>query len=619
MPYGYAGALLRIDVTNKSVVAESLSPEVLHDWVGGTGLGVKYIYDEVPPSATWDDPENRILVSAGALSGTGGIGSGAVGVVTKGAMTGGIATSQANGFLGTFLKYCGYDSILIQGKSSEWVYIYIDEDKVEIKSASHLMGLDTTETEEKLHEEYQLKPSQLSVYSIGPAGENLVKFACWIGDDGHVAAHNGIGAVFGSKRVKAIAVKRGKKKPQVFDSEALRKSATEIHRVCKEGPVGSGTSKWGTNVAAGMAAKAGMSPVKNLTTSIVDEGHDAYVADKLRSGIFEYKKKPCWGCNWSHCGVTKIISGPYAGLVTDEPEYEAMSEMGGQLGIHDPAQSMVLSNLVDRLGFDVNEMGWVIGWVLECYEKGYLTLQELDGLEMTWGNFENIRTLITKIAHRDGIGDFLAEGTMRCAKKMGSPALECGVFTEKGNSPRGHDHRVMWVELLDCCTSSTGTVEAVAGFFNLGRYNMKPIDQFSADEVADYNATINGERLFEDSLGICRFYCDDPVLTCEALNATTGNNYTFEEMMKIGKRMANVMRIYNLKCGITSETDKPSPRYGSPILDGPAFERFSPSIGEQFEHMKERYYQGMGWDKKGVPLPETLETLGLSDLISELY
>lgn len=617
MPYGYAGKLLRIDVSTQSIASEDLCDEILHDWVGGTGLGVKYIYDEVPYSASWDDPENRIVVSSGALTGIPGVGSGTIGVVTLGALTGGIATSQANGFMGTFLRYCGYDSILLQGKSSEWVYIYIDEEKVEIKPATHLLGLDTTETEKKLQEDYALKPSQLSVYSIGPAGENMVKFACLIGDDGHVAAHNGIGAVFGSKRVKAIAVKRGKKKPEVFDNAALREHAKEIHRICTEGPVGSGTSQWGTNVAYGNAAKAGMLPIKNLTSGDFPQ-YVNYIADQIRKDNFEYKKKPCWGCNWSHCGVTTIKSGPFAGFETEEPEYEAMAELGPNIGISNPEETMVLANLVDRQGMDANETGWLLGWVLECFEKGYFTTEDTDGLEMTWGNFENIKLLIQKISHREGFGDFLAEGTMRCAKKMGSPAYECGVFTEKGNSPRGHDHRVMWTEFLDTCTSSTGTVEAVAGFFNLSYHNLKPIDQFSWEQVADYNAIINGERLFEDSLGICRFYADDPGLTLKAIEAVAGFTYTFEEMMRIGKRIANIMRIYNLKRGITSETDKPSPRYGSAILYGPAAGRFSPSLGEMFEQMKERYYQGMGWNNKGIPLPETLEKLGLAHLISEL-
>lgn len=614
MPFAYAGSLLRINLTAKSIVSESLSRQVLHDWVGGTGLGAKIVYDEVPPSANWDAPENRLVMASGALTGTKGVGSGCFGVVTKGALTNGFATSQANGLFSAFLKFCGYDALVLEGQSPEWVYLYIDDEKVEIKSAARLLGLDTVQTQDALLEEYGLSRTQLSVACIGPAGENLVRYACIISDYGHVAAHNGVGAVLGSKKVKAIAVKRGKKKPEIFDHTALRDNALEMNRCSRESFAGKGTFEYGTNVGTAMAAKGGVLPVKNITTSIFPEV-EGYTAQALRSNN-EYKKRTCWGCNWNHVGDITIKSGPFAGFTTEEPEYEAMAEMGPNIGITDPSETIVLCDWVDRLGLDVNETGWVVAWVIECFEKGYFTAQDLDGLELTWGNFQNVKALIENIAYKKGCGAFLAEGIMRAATQTGGPACECANYTEKGNSIRGHDHRAMWTELLDTCVSSTGTIEVVGGFINVKQHGLEPMSNpFSWEQVARQNATVSGRRVFEDSLGVCRFMCEDINITVAALNGATGDHYTVEEVMKIGKRIMNLMRIYNLKCGLTAEKEKPSQRYAERPADGPASVA---CVGDVFFQMRERYYELMGWDPKtGVPLPQTLQELGLSFVLHE--
>ncbi|MFA7467528.1 MAG: aldehyde ferredoxin oxidoreductase C-terminal domain-containing protein [Desulfotomaculaceae bacterium] len=616
MPLGYVDAMLRFNLTDHAVITESLSPEVLKEWLGGTGLGVKYMYDEVDPLTAWDDPENRMILATGPLAGTSVKGSGNYCVVSKGPMTGGLATTQANGFLGAFLKFCGYQGLVLQGQSLEWVYIYIDEDKVEIKSAAHLVGLDTVQTQEALHQEYQLKPTQLSVCCIGPAGENLVRFACLAGDYGHVAAHNGVGAVLGAKKVKAIAVKRGKKSVEVNDRDALRELAAQMNETAKGTPPGGDCFRWGTNAGHPVLHKIGGLPVKNLTTSIFPECVD-YDGKVLREK-FEYRKKPCWGCDWNHCGTLKIKSGPYQGFEADEPEYEAMVATGPLIGITDPELSLVLADKIDRLGIDCNETGWLMAWVMECFEKGYLTSQDLDGLEMTWGNFDSTKALLEKVAFRKGFGSLLAEGVMRAAKKIGGPALECAVFTDKGNSPRGHDHRAIWYEYLDTCVSSTGTIETTGGGINPRQHDLEPIsDPFSWEQIARQNAAVSGRRVFEDSLGICRISAAEDInLTVLALKAATGEEFTRESAMQIGKRVVNLMRVYNIKAGITAENDKPSPRYSSTPVDGPAAGR---SVGAVFEPMKELYYELMGWDKKtGMPLPETLKMLGLADVIKEI-
>jgi aldehyde:ferredoxin oxidoreductase len=266
---------------------------------------------------------------------------------------------------------------------------------------------------------------------------------------------------------------------------------------------------------------------------------------------------------------------------------------------------------------DVNETGWLVAWVMECFEKGYLKAEEIDGLEMTWGNFHNTKALLQKIARREGIGALLAEGVKRAAQETGGAALECAVFTEKGNTPRSHDHRAIWTELLDTCVSNTGTIECSGGAINLAHHNLKPMsDPFSWEQVARQNAALNGRRVFEDSLGVCRITVDDINLTAAALKAATGDDFSVEKAMEIGKRIVNLMRIFNLKNGITAELDKPSRRYASTPVDGPAKGR---SAAQDFDKMKELYYKLMGWDPTtGKPFPETLKALDIADVIPDL-
>ena len=250
---------------------------------------------------------------------------------------------------------------------------------------------------------------------------------------------------------------------------------------------------------------------------------------------------------------------------------------------------------------DVNETGWLVAWVMECFEKGYITSEELDGLEMNWGSFYNTKLLLQNVAQRQGLGSVLAEGVMRAAKTIGGPALECAVFTEKGNTPRIHDHRAMWIEYLDTCVSNTGTIETSGGGINAKQHDLEQVSNpFDWEQIARNNAALSGRRVFEDSLGICRLCaCEDINLTAKALSAATGEEFSRDSVMRIGKRIINLMRIYNNKAGITSELDKPSARYASAPADGPAA---GISVGKVFNQMKELYYELMGWDKKtGYP------------------
>jgi aldehyde:ferredoxin oxidoreductase len=621
----YGGKYLRVDLTSGRIWSEQLDEETYRKYLGGSGYGAKVLYEEVPPGVEWSDPENRLIVASGPLGGTRVNGSGSVSVITKGPLTDGAATSQANGFLGAFMRLNGYDGVVIQGAAESLKYLYFHDGEAELRDAQHLAGVDTWDMIDHLAEELGVNERRLGVFGIGPAGENLVHFAAFVGDRGHVAGHNGTGAVMGSKRLKAIVAQRASGSVSVHDRQALADVAKALFNRIADDPVASeGVYRWGTlrGVARG-ARGGGWLPVKNYTTNIynispeeVEKWDGPYLQANYVSG-----RHNCWACRFHHCTIFTIPEGPYKGFVGEEPEYEQFAAFGPVIGNTDVAAAVVLANECDRLGFENNEMGWLIGLVMECYEKGVLTQEQLDGLDMSWGNVEAVRTLMRKIAHREGVGDLLAEGVRQAAQKIGGEAINFAIHTAKGNTPRGHDHRARWTEMFDTATSNTGTMEtggmALMPLDSLQAIGVEgPPDMFSGEEVSTFNAKTKGAMLFEDSLGVCRFNTrtDMPRLT-QAVAAVTGWDMDVQEAMDVGRRAVNLLRAFNLRHGIDPELDTPSRRYGSTPIDGPAA---GVSIQPTWDEMLANYYQLLGWDKRGVPTRETLEALGIGHVADDL-
>jgi aldehyde:ferredoxin oxidoreductase len=612
--FGYNGKLLRVDLSTGKISQESLAEPLFRKYIGGAALGIKIISDEVPPGVEWSSAENRLYMGTGPLTGTRISGSGSTAVVSKGPLTNGMTSTQANGFFGAYLKWSGYDALILQGALKEWSYLYIHNGVVDIKDAGFLLGKTTTEVDALVKQDLKKGDHEVSVMSIGPAGENLVRFACISTDMGHMAAHNGVGAVMGSKKVKAIAIERTKNPVVYKDSETIARTGKELLNIAMnniprphvEGTVG--------GVLMGTAT--GSLCVKNYTTSIntmSPEVLQTFSAQSIRER-FDAKPSPCWACPAKHCHMMKIKEGKYAGREFEEPEYEGMSSFSSLVGIEDVTMTAVLASEVDRLGMDMNETGWVIGWLIECYEKKLITSKDTDGLEMKWGNGEAILTMLNKIARREGFGNLLAEGVMRASQKIGKESQKLAVHTLKGNTPRSHDHRAMWMELFDTSVSNLGTLEAhsVAPYKLLGIPT--PIDSYNPEVVPVVNAKIKGAMVFEDSMVTCRFNTNTNLdLMCQAVNAATGWEIGLQDAMTIGKRAVNVARVFNLRHGIKAELDAPSLRYGSTPLDGIAAGR---GVLPHWDKMLKAYYREMGWDEKsGKPLPETLKSLGLEDLI----
>ena len=605
---GFAGKILRVDLTKGKTRDWISDEETLRSYLGGTGIGAKILYDEVPPDAKWSDPVNRLTIISGPLGGTSVGGSGTISIVTKGALTGGATSVQANGLMGAYMRFSGYDGIILEGASKNWKYLIIKDGKAELKDATKLLGLDTYETYDTLMKEYGEKARGASVLSIGPAGENKVRWSGIFVDHGHSASHNGSGAVMGSKKLKAIIAFRGKGSIEVADPEKLKEVSQKMY---EEVEYFSGTLG---GVERSYKSGRGTLPVKNYTTNlweISSEHVDTYGEKHIRDH-YQVGREPCWGCRLLHCAMMNF-DGPNAAYV-EEPEYEQMAAWGPVIGQTDVEATMMLSGLTDRLGLENNEAGWLIGWVMECFEKGWLTADQTGGFEISWGDVDGVKKLLHMIANREGFGDILAEGVKRASERIGGPAADAAIYTMKGNTPRGHDHRTRWAEMFDTCVSNTSTIETSTISHPLGPETGGPANPI---KVSTAVAETKGLMQLEDSVGTCRFNTRMNLeLLSAAVAASTGWDFNADEGKRVGRRAVNLMRAFNLRVGIGKEFDRPSARYGSTPVDGPST---GISILPHWEAMLRNYYELMGWDTEtGIPLPSTLEDLGLGHVSKDL-
>jgi len=604
----YANRIAIVDASKGSVSYEKMDDQSCKYFLGGLGVGAKLIYEHLRPGVAWNDSENIIVFATGPLNGTLLAGSGAFSVVTKGPLTNGAASSQANGFLGAFMRLAGIETLMILGCAERWTYIYLHEGAVELRDASKLIGMDTWETEESIKAELGGKPKGYSVFSIGPAGENLVKFACIVGDKGHVAAHNGVGAVLGAKRIKAIVAARGSFPIPVKDKQGLAElNRKMLARTRVETKL---IYEQGTSFLLEAYLKVGVLPVRNLTTNLFPDYQKltgAYYRSK-----FELRPTPCWRCPLNHCHTIRVTEGAYKGYRGEEPDYELFAGWGPLIGQTDPGAVVMLSDTVDRLGLDSNEASWLIAMIMECYERGVLSTSDLDGLEMNWGNVEGAKSMLFKIAARDGIGDSLANGVMRAAQTIGGKALDIGTYIMKGHAPRNHDHRARWLEMVDIATSDCGTIAV----------GPQPVSEPRSPEAVIDTLTKKRVRSFVDSLVVCAFpsmtmTTDKIDYLVQALSLVTGSEYAERDARTAALRIDNLLRVFNIRHGISPDTEFPSTRYSSTPVDGPAK---GANIRPHWDWMLDAFYREMGWDRvSGKPTPEVLRILGLDSVINDIW
>jgi len=610
---GYAGRILHVDLSERKYRTEKLTREEERAYIGGSGLAAKRLWEMTGRDTAPLDPENVLIFMTGPLTGTRVPLSGRHEIVAKSPLTGIYGESDVGGRWGTELKKAGYDGIIVTGKSSKHTYLWINESGVEFRDAEHLWGLDTYETSRILRKETDQKAIEAS---IGPAGERLALIAGVMHDgmDARAAARCGLGAVMGSKNLKAIVAK-GNREPTVADEERLKASikklAPEIVKNTKR------LSDYGTSQIMTTLEELGDLPIKNWKQGSWKEGAEKLSGVTLARTILKTKYY-CGACIVG-CGRTvEINHGQYAGVKGAGPEYETVAMIGANTLVDDLEAVAKAHELCNRYGLDVISTGAVIGFALEAAERGILSGEEPD---LNWGDAQSVVSLVEKIGRREGIGYLLGEGVMRASLKLGKGSEEFALHV-KGLEPPGHDPRAYNSLAVGYATGNRGACHLQGMSYAFERSVTMP--ELGIHEIQDRFGVVNkGELVAKtqdlmslfDSLKLCKFLLYGGVKLTHMLewfNAVTGFETAQADFMQAGERIYNLKRMYDIRCGITREDDTVPPRM---LLErhqeGGAAHNLPPS-----SRMLDEYYRYRDWDPGGAPSKEKLRELGLSGIVA---
>jgi len=610
MPGGYMGKFLRVNLTDGTIKEEKISDEVLKMFIGGRGLGVKILYDELKPGVDPLSPENKIVILTGPLTGTAAPSSGRWCSVTKSPLTGTIHDSHSGGYFGPELKFAGFDGVIIEGASEKPVYIWIHDGEAELRDASHLWGKDTHDTTDMICKE--LGDEKIKVACIGPAGENLVKIAGIINDKHRAAGRGGHGAVLGSKKLKAIAV-RGTQRVPITSEEAFREAVRRALDKIKESAVTSQSlPAYGTAVLVNIINEQGLFPTRNFQTGVFPTA--SRISGETMAETILVKKKPCWGCPIACGRVTKVPPwSPYSGE-GEGPEYETIWAFGAQCGV-DNLEAIAKANyLCNELGLDTISMGHVIGTAMELYEKGYIKPEQTRGVDLKFGNVEAIVELTWRTAYRSGLGNDLAEGSRRLAEKYGAPELSMDV---KGQELPAYDPRGAQGHGLGYATSNRGGCHLRAYMIAAEILGIpEKLDPLTTEGKAKWVITFQDLFATCDSLVLCKFvtFAFGAEEFADMLSAATGWNLTADDVMKIGERIYNLERAFNIREGFKGRDEDTLPKR---LLEEPMPEGPVKGYVVKLNEMLDEYYNLRGW-KDGVPTKDKLKELGLDKAADEI-
>lgn len=606
---GWTGNVLRINLSNSTFRKEPLKMAIAKDYIGGRGLGSKYLLDEVNPKVDPFAAENKLYFATGPVTGTAALGASRYEVITKSPLTGAIASSNSGGYWGPELKFAGFDMIIVEGRAQKPVYVWIEDDKIEIRSAEDLWGYDTIQTQEKIKTTTHKKAK---IVCIGPAGEKLVRFACIINDEGRAAGRSGVGAVMGSKNLKAIAVK-GSKKVSVADVNKLKNIVKEAWA---ELPKEQGLIRYGTAYTTAFNNEFGMLPTRNWQTGVF-EGVAKIDHDVVNSLLV--RRSPCWHCPIGCGRYTKLKGDKYEGEGAG-PEYEGVNSLGSNCGIDNIEAIVKAYYICNEQGMDVMSCGHTIACAMEMFEKGFLSEKDV-GMKLNWGNDEAMVELVKKTANREGFGDLLAEGSYRFAEKFGHPELS---MTIKKQEMPGYDPRGIAGEGLGYVTSNVGADHVrnhliIVELFSMDKDRNAPgkpkLNSITTQGKAKLLIEVQNESASSDSMGICAFLSAYKIgiqNVLQELETVTGVEYGIDGFMKAGDRIWNIEKLFNLGAGLTAADDTLPKRFlEEPIPEGP----FKGNVFKLGEMLPE-YYRLRGWDKNGVPTESKLKELGLSEYVS---
>jgi aldehyde:ferredoxin oxidoreductase len=612
--YGWTGKVLRVDLTNQRSSVEDLDYKTATDYIGGLGLGVKYLYDEIDPTIDPLSPKNKLIFATGPLTGTGAPSSGRYMVVTKSPLTGAIANSGASGEWAMQLKYAGFDMIILEGKASKPVYLYIDDDRVTFGDAAFLWGKNCLETEDAL---IAATAPDAKVASIGPAGEKLVRFACVMNDRGRAAGRSGVGAVMGSKNLKAIAV-RGTGGVKVADPDRFYKAVESAYET-----LNTPTVEWfhgvGTPGVLDLVQSFGSLPTRNFSTGVFED-YEKLSGDVLASkySVRDHMGLGCPACPIACGRVSKVTTPEFAG-VGEGPEYETIGMFGSNCGVSDFDAVCKANFICNEMGMDTISAGNSIACAMEMFERGLIPQEDI-GFPLTFGDGSAMVKLTEMMAKREGFGDLLAEGSYRMAEHYGTTEYFMGVKKQEfpaydgrglqgmglgyATQPRGACHIRGEAQDLDLYGVVVWRITKDRGIDKVDplRYDDKPL---LAKEVQDWFCMI-------DSCGLCNFIFFlhvDEDQTLEMLEAGTGIDMGgYEGFKRTGERIFNIQTLFNRRAGLTSADDTlPKRMLKEPMPSGPA-----KGMVVHLADMLPPYYELRGWDAEGNLTPEKAAELGLT-------
>ncbi len=607
------GKILHVDLTNGSFATGIVEENMLRQYIGGSGLGARILYDETDEHTDPLGPENVLIFMTGPLTGTRIPMTGRHAVVAKSPLTGIWGEADSGGYWGYRLKQAGYDGIVFRGKAQSPVYLWVSDDTVEIRPADHIWGKDTFETDDLVRGETHPKAV---VASIGQAGENLVKMAAIMNDgpDARAAGRCGLGAVMGSKNLKAVAV-YGTQIAKPAHPEKLAEMAKQAARQTVEKT--RAFSQFGTSGGLQTAEKVGDLPVQNWRTGSFEAGAAKISGQAIAASILTGNYY-CQGCVIGCGRVVKQYFAPFAGQKGGGPEYETLGMIGSNTMVDDLEMIAKANEWCNRYGMDTISVGSAIAFAMECFEKGIITEADTLGKPLVWGDGEAVIQLVEQIAHRQGIGALLAEGTRHAAETIGGMAKEYAIHV-KGLDFPAHDPRAYNSLGVGYATSNRGACHLQGFSYAFERGLKSPdmgfpevLDRFAVERKGELAAKTQNLMSMFDSLKVCKFILNGGIdvhdLT-DWLNAATGWDMTMDEFMQTGERLYNLKRMYNVRCGISRKDDVlPMRILAQPRRDGGAGQNLPP-LGP----MLDEYYRTRGWSDEGIPTPEKLMELGIHE------
>ncbi|MEA1904628.1 MAG: aldehyde ferredoxin oxidoreductase family protein [Candidatus Hadarchaeota archaeon] len=623
---GYKGKYLRVDLTRSKITEVPTEEWRARLYLGGNGFGAKILWDEVPVGLDPFSPENRLILSTGPLTATVWPGAGRLEVIGKSPLTGIYGDANAGGHFAPELKFAGYDLVVFQGRSEKPVYLWVEDDHAELRDATHLWGKTTWETQEIIRRDNG--DEKIQVASIGQAGESKVRFGCIV-TSGRVAARCGLGAVMGSKNLKCVGV-RGSHDVGVA-SDKFYDYAHQVHQQVLNDEFTPGEMRYGTTGLVTLMNEIGRFPTKNFQRG------DFPRADEISAEVIEkrhlVRRVSCYGCPIGCGRAVEVREDPYKGTYSEGLEYETLNSLGARVWNANLASIIRGDLLCDGYGLDTISTGGAIAFAMECFENGIITKEDTDGLELRWGDHEVMLQLIEKIAKREGIGDVLAEGTRRAARKLGKGA-DYYAIQVKGMETSAQDPRSQQSYILGHITSTRGAdhLKAFPCIDETGypgaaikRYGEKCLPEIVNGLSTKYKPMVvkDGEELgaIADSAIVCKFGVQFPPCyywpeLAKGISLATGMQLNVAELKKIGERIYNLQRCFNVREGISRKDDTQPKR----ILTESGTKRAKGYTGGPIQGpMLDEYYGLRQWDKEsGWPTRAKLEELDLGDVAQTL-